>query len=273
MKNKSIFIPSAAAILVLMLILPLPALVLEVLIWLELAFAIGILAYSFTKNNRVMPQLVLYFCLFSLAISVGLTRFALLGFEKGDQIPLIQLLGRNMYGIPNMVFSFIIAIILLTVTVLVNSKVSKRISEVTNKSILIDNMSTKRLDIVNKLSCKELSEEEADRLIEKVIDDVDFYSNMDSDSKFLCGIVKVNIVIAVITLIGGFLIQNLVCKTGVKSALESVSIIVAGNMIVSTIPLLIVSNAIDNVFSKTEVEKFLQMSKSARSEDEEALKE
>lgn len=263
---------AAVAVLVLMLIIPLSALVLEIIIGLELAFALGIMIYSFTKHKKAMPKLVLYFCLISLTLSIGLTRFALIGFQKGEQVPLILLLGRYMGGVSNPIISFTIAIILLSVTVIVITKGSARVSEVTAKFVL-DTMNQKLFDIDDKLSNKEIFEEEANKLKEKQRQECDFYSNMDGSSRFLKGIIKANIVITVITLIGGLLIQNLVCKTGFQSALESVTVIVSGNMIVTAIPLLIVSVAIGNVFDKTEIKKIIQMSKSATDEVKEALED
>lgn len=70
------------AIIVLMLILPLPALVFEIFIGFELAAALGILVYAFTKHTKAMPKLIFYFALFSLAVNIGLTRLSLIGFKK-----------------------------------------------------------------------------------------------------------------------------------------------------------------------------------------------
>lgn len=234
---------AGAVVSILMLMLPVPAHLLEILIGVELAFAIGILVYSFTKKKKVLPQLILYFCLFVLAMNISLTRRALIGFENGEQVPLIQKMA-DLLGMCNPVAGFVIAMIVLSSGVFICSKGSSRVAEIAAKYVL-DSMNQELFDIDDKLNSKEISKQETSSLKDKLRQECDFYSNLVDSAHFLKGSTKVAVLITVVNFIGGFLIKLFICKADFKSAFSTVFPIGSANVFAFTAPLVITSFAID----------------------------
>lgn len=234
-------VTAAMIIIIPMLMIPFPAIVIEVLLGIEVAAAIGILIYSLTNHKVAMPKLVLIFSLWSLAINIGITRFSLTSYESGLKIPVIDFVSNILNG-KSYIIGFIIAIILLSVQILIISRGCCRFTEVSARFIL-DSMNQKLFDIDNKLNRGIMDKTEAEKLKTVLMKEVDYYSCMDGAAKFLSGNAKASIVITLVNLACGILIEILRCKLPLNQAVESAAFITSGNAIVFTLPSIIVSFA------------------------------
>lgn len=247
MKNKIVdlimynIIPVAMILSVLMMLIQLPVIAVESLIGIETLFSVAILVYSFTKNRVVMPKLVLVFSLFSMALNISLTRISLTGYESGISVPMAGIISGTIGG-KNYIIGGIITVILLTVQVFIISKGGCRVSEV-NARFTLDSMNQKLFDIDNKLNQGIIDKKEEEILKGKVRKEVDYYSNMDGASKFLSGVSKANVFFILVNLAGGILIQVFKLKTSIGMALENTMFITVGNVVLFTLPVIVVSLA------------------------------
>lgn len=247
MKYKPFFlimnniIPVSMILVVLMILIPLPVIVLESLIGIETLFSVVILVYSFAKNRVAMPKLVLVFSLFSMALNISLIRISLTGYESDFCVPFVGAIS-GIIGGKNYIIGGIISAILLTVQVLIISKGCCRISEVSARFVL-ESMNQKFFDIENKLNQGIIDKREEEKLKENVRKEVDYYSSMDGASKFLCGISKANVFLALVNLAGGILIQVVKLKTSIGIAIENSMFITVGNAVLFTLPIMVVSFA------------------------------
>lgn len=247
MKNKIVdfimynIIPVTMILAVLMMLIPLPVIAVESLIGIEALFSIAILIYSFTKNRVAMPKLILVFSLFSMALNISLTRISLIGYESGISVPLRGIISGTIDG-KNYIIGGIIIVILLTAQILIISKGGCRVSEVTARFIL-DSMNQKFFDIDNKLNQGIIDKKEAEILKENERKKIDYYSSMDGASKFLSGLSKANVFFTLVNLAGGILIQVFKLKTSIGMALENTMFITVGNVVLFTLPVIVVSLA------------------------------
>ena len=247
MKNKIVdfimynIIPVVMILIVLMMLIPLPVIVVESLIGIEALFSVAILVYSLTKNRVAMPKLVLMFSLFSMALNISLTRISLTGYESGISVPLAGIISGTIGG-KNYIIGGIITVILLTAQILIISKGGCRVSEV-NARFTLDSMNQKLFDIDNKLNQGIIDKKEEEILKENMRKEVDYYSNMDGASKFLSGVSKANVFFILVNLAGGILTQVFKLKTSIGMALENTMFITVGNVVLFTLPVLVVSLA------------------------------
>ena len=235
-------IPVAMLLVVLMMLVPLPVIAVESLIGIETLFSVAILVYSFTKNRVAMPKLVLMFSLFSMALNISLTRFSLTGYESGISVPLGGIISSTIVG-KNYIIGGIITVILLTVQVFIISNGSCRVSEV-NARFILTSINQKFFDIDNKLNQGIIDKKEEEILKENMRKEVDYYSNMDGASKFLSGVSKANVFFILVNLAGGILIQVFKLKTSIGMALENTMFITVGNVVLFTLPVIVVSLAV-----------------------------
>lgn len=246
------FVGMVAIVVVLMLVLPLPKNIIDILMTLNLAFAIIILliviytprASSFSS----FPQVILFITLFGLGINISSTRLILLadgsrGLSalKTNQSSMVQAFANIVAG-NNIVIGFVIFIILIVVQVLVITKGSSRVSEVAARFTL-DSMNTKLFDIDNQLNSGYITDDEARRLKEEVRKDIDFYSNMDGSSKFVSGNVKAGIFITVINLVGGFIVGMVQNHLSFTDSLNLYAHLTIGDGLLSQLPSLMLSFA------------------------------
>lgn len=188
-----------------------------------------------------MPKLVLVFSLFSMALNISLTRISLTGYETSISVPLAGIISGTIGG-KNYIIGGIITVILLTAQILIISKGGCRVSEV-NARFILTSMSQKFFDIDNKLNQGIIDKKEEEILKGNVKKEVDYYSNMDGASKFLSGVSKANVFFILVNLAGGILIQVFKLKTSIGMALENTMFITVGNVVLFTLPVIVVSLA------------------------------
>jgi len=241
-KNSDIIIAMAVVAVVVMMIVPLPSQLLDVLLTLNITFALIILLLGmFTSEPlqfSVFPSLLLITTLFRLALNISGTRLILLDGYAGE---VIQAFGQfTVRG--NYVVGAIIFLILILIQFIVITHGATRVSEVAARFTL-DAMPGKQMAIDADLNSGLINEAEARQRRKDIEDEADFYGAMDGASKFIKGDAVASIVIIIINILGGFIIGVLQKGMPLMQAASTYTILTIGEGLVTQIPALLISTA------------------------------
>ena len=240
LKNNDIVLAIMLVVIVGMMILPLPPVILDILLTLNLAFALIImLTCLYTKEPldfSSFPTILLIATLFRLGLNISTTRLILLYGEAGN---VINAFGEFVVG-GNYVVGFIIFIILVLVNFMVITGGATRISEVSARFTL-DSLPGKQLSIDADLNSGLISEEEAKKRRRDLEREMDFYGTMDGASKFVKGDATAGIIITVINIVGGLVIGVAMLKMNPMTAAQTYTILTIGDGLISQLPALIIS--------------------------------
>ena len=234
------------AILAVML-LPLPSAILDVLLAINISFALITLLSSIYAQRpldfAIYPSLLLLTTLFRLALNVSSTRLILMRGHEGMSAAghIIGAFGNFVVG-GNYVIGLVIFVILVIVNFVVITKGTERISEVTARFTL-DAMPGKQMAIDADLNSGMIEEREARRRRGEIRQEADFYGTMDGVSKFVRGDAVAGILITLINIIGGLAIGVLQNDMELTEALQNYTLLTVGDGLVSQIPALIISSA------------------------------
>lgn len=239
---KKLLTMGVTAVIVAMLFIPFPNMAIEIFLGIEAVYAVGILIYSFLKHRKAMPILVLIFAMFALAVNIMFTRAALLGYERGNQVPVVCIFA-GLLGGSDYIVGFVIAVILMIVHVVIIAKGSARVVEVAARFSL-DSINQKFFDTDEKLAENQISEEDAEKQRKAVRDECDYYASLDGASKFLRGSTKATLLIILVNLLGGFAVEKFKLGTSFLEGLEAAVKITTGNIVIFLLPSLIVSFAL-----------------------------
>lgn len=240
LKNNDIVLAIGLVVIVGMMILPLPAALLDILLTLNLAFALIImLTCLYTKEPldfSSFPTILLIATLFRLGLNISTTRLILLYGEAGN---VINAFGEFVVG-GNYVVGAVIFIILVLVNFMVITGGATRISEVSARFTL-DSLPGKQLSIDADLNSGLISEEEAKKRRRDLEREMDFYGTMDGASKFVKGDATAGIIITVINIVGGLIIGVAMLKMNIMTATQTYTILTIGDGLISQLPALIIS--------------------------------
>ncbi len=240
LKNNDIVLAIGLVVIVGMMILPLPAALLDILLTLNLAFALIImLTCLYTKEPldfSSFPTILLIATLFRLGLNISTTRLILLYGEAGN---VINAFGEFVVG-GNYVVGAVIFVILVLVNFMVITGGATRISEVSARFTL-DSLPGKQLSIDADLNSGLISEEEAKKRRRNLEREMDFYGTMDGASKFVKGDATAGIIITVINIVGGLIIGVAMLKMNIMTATQTYTILTIGDGLISQLPALIIS--------------------------------
>ena len=240
LKNNDIVLAIGLVVIVGMMILPLPAALLDILLTLNLAFALIImLTCLYTKEPldfSSFPTILLIATLFRLGLNISTTRLILLYGEAGN---VINAFGEFVVG-GNYVVGAVIFVILVLVNFMVITGGATRISEVSARFTL-DSLPGKQLSIDADLNSGLISEEEAKKRRRNLEREMDFYGTMDGASKFVKGDATAGIIITVINIVGGLIIRVAMLKMNIMTATQTYTILTIGDGLISQLPALIIS--------------------------------
>ncbi len=230
----------AAVGVVVLMIIPIPPGLLDVLISLNITFALIVLMVSmYTERSldfSVFPGLLLLLTLFRLGINVASTRM-ILGFAFAGKV--IAAFGSFVVA-----GSYIVGIVIFTILVVINfmvvTKGSGRIAEVAARFTL-DAMPGKQMAVDADMNNGLIDEHEARRRRDDIRREADFYGAMDGAAKFVRGDAIAGIIITFVNIIGGLLIGVLQRKMSFPQAMTTYTILTIGDGLVSQIPALIIS--------------------------------
>ncbi len=240
-KKELVFVGGLLAILV-VLFTPIPAGMLDILLILNLSFALGILTLTIFTDKPVsfstFPSILLIATLFRLSLNIAATRLILDGAHAGD---VIDSVGSYVVG-GNFVIGLVVFFILIVVQYVVVTNGAQRIAEVAARFTL-DSMPGKQMSIDADLNMGIIDHQQANERRKEVEKEASFYGAMDGASKFVKGDAIAGIIIILIDIIGGLTIG--LAQQGMEwgEALHTYTLLTVGDGIVTQIPALVISVA------------------------------
>ncbi|WP_442213902.1 flagellar biosynthesis protein FlhA [Specibacter sp. RAF43] len=236
--------------IVLLLVVPIPAMLLDVLIIINIVFALLVLMNSmFVKKPldfSVFPSLLLVATLFRLGLNVASTRLVL-GQAHAGQV--IQAFGEVTVS-GNLIIGGVIFLILVVIQFVVVTKGAERVAEV-GARFTLDAMPGKQMAIDADLNAGLISDVEAKERRVEVSAEADFYGAMDGASKFVKGDAIVGIIIIIINLVGGIAIGMLQRGMDIADAVNTYSLLSVGDGLVSQIPALLMAVATGMIVTRS----------------------
>ncbi|MDN3309639.1 flagellar biosynthesis protein FlhA [Microbacterium oryzae] len=233
-------VPVGVVGIILLLIVPIPTWLLDVLIVLNIAFALLILLTSMFVRKpldfSVFPSLLLVATLFRLGLNVASTRLVLSEAHAGQ---VIQAFGEITVS-GSLVIGAVIFLILTVIQFVVVTKGAERVAEV-GARFTLDAMPGKQMAIDADLNAGLITDSEARERRAGVAAEADFYGAMDGASKFVKGDAIAGVVIIVINFVGGIVIGMLQHGMDVADALETYSLLTIGDGLVTQIAALLMA--------------------------------
>ncbi len=250
LKNNDIVLAIGLVVIVLMMVLPIPPQILDLLLTLNISFAVLILLVCLYTREPLeyssFPTIILIATLFRLGLNVAATRLILLHAEAGE---VINSFGEFVVG-GNYVVGSIIFIILVIINFMVITGGAGRVAEVSARFTL-DSMPGKQLSIDADLNSGLIDEKQAKTRRRKLEREADFYGTMDGASKFVKGDAMAGIIITAINIVGGLIIGIIQLKMQPATALSTYTILTVGDGLVTQIPALIISTATGLIISRS----------------------
>ena len=237
-----------AIVVVMMLIVPLPTLLLDILMALNLLFAVLMLLIVLSTPKATdfasFPTMLLVSTVFGLGINVSSTRLILAeGLEfDGKMVKAFSSFVVGTSGDEGLLIGFVIFIILIAVQAFVITKGASRVAEVAARFTL-DAMPMKQAAVEAEYNAGAITEEEARKRKMDVQREADFYGAMDGASKFVSGNVKVGIFITVINLVVGLIFGMVLRGEPFGTAIQTYAAFTIGDGLLSQLPSLLVSFA------------------------------
>lgn len=226
--------------ILLVLFTPIPAAVLDLLLVLNVSFALLILLLTFYVARPLefstFPSLLLIATLFRLSLNIAATRLIL---NQGDAGELIQAVGEHVVG-GNYVVGLVVFIVLIVVQYVVVTNGAQRVAEVAARFTL-DSMPGKQMSIDADMNIGVIDEKEAQRRRREIEKEGNFYGAMDGASKFVKGDAIAGIIIIFIDIIGGLTIGIAQRGLSWRQALHDYTLLTVGDGIITQIPALIIS--------------------------------
>lgn len=242
LRHSDIIVAGAVIGMVVMMVIPIPTFLLDILLTVNITFALIVLLVSMYNNEPLQfssfPSLLLIMTIFRLSLNVSSTRLVLLDGFAGQ---IIEKFGQFVLG-GNPVVGFVIFLILVAIQFIVITRGAERVAEVAARFTL-DAMPGKQMSIDADLNAGLITEKEALERRSRIQREADFYGAMDGASKFIKGDAIAGIIIVIINIIGGFAIGVLQRKLTMTEALDVYTILTVGDGLVSQIPALLVSTA------------------------------
>jgi flagellar biosynthesis protein FlhA len=225
-----------------LMVIPLPGGALDLLLSLNIAFAVLMLLSSILTSRALdlgaFPSLLLVATLFRLALNVSSTRLIL---STGSAGGVIEAFGSFVVG-GSVIVGLVVFLILVVIQFVVITNGASRVAEV-GARFTLDAMPGKQMAIDADLAAGLLDEEQARRRRQEVAQEADFYGAMDGASKFVKGDAVAGILITVINLIGGLVVGVVQQGMPFGRAAETFSLLTVGDGLVSQIPALLISVA------------------------------
>jgi flagellar biosynthesis protein FlhA len=225
-----------------MMIIPMPTKLLDVLLSLNITFAVVTLLSTFYVKEALeiaaFPTILLLATLYRLALNVSTTRLILL---KGYAGEVITAFGNFVVG-GNYVVGAVVFLILVVIQFIVITKGAERVAEVAARFTL-DAMPGKQMAIDADLNSGLIDESEARLRRTRIQREADFYGAMDGASKFVKGDAIAGLIITVINIIGGLTIGVFQRGLTAGQALQVYALLTVGDGLVAQIPALVFSTA------------------------------
>src|SRR5271169_3266140 len=238
------FVPQAdmiaalvVVLIVTMLVVPLPSELLSVLITVNIASALTIVATTMYLGRALdfsaFPSLLLLTTMFRLAINVSVTRLILTNGVGG-----------------NVIVGLVIFLILVVIQFVVVTHGAGRVAEVSARFTL-DAMPGKQMAIDADLNAGLITDDQARGRRAEIAREADFYGAMDGASKFVKGDAMAAVIITAINLIGGIVVGMLQHHLSFTEATHKFSLLTVGDGLSAQIPALLISVATGIIITRS----------------------
>ena len=246
-------VPVGIVGIVLLLVVPVPAWLLDILLIINIMFALVILLTTmFVKKPldfSVFPSLLLVATLFRLGLNVASTRLVLSSGYAGQVIASLGAVAVN----GSLIIGAVIFLILVVIQFVVVTKGAERVAEV-GARFTLDAMPGKQMAIDADLNAGTITESEARRRRAEVSAEADFYGSMDGASKFVKGDAIAGIVIIIINIIGGIAIGMVQNGMSIGDAVNKYTLLTIGDGLVSQIPALLMAVSTGMIVTRSNVD-------------------
>jgi flagellar biosynthesis protein FlhA len=233
-------VPVGVVGIVVLLIVPVPSFVLDLLITVNILFALVVLMTTmFAKRPldfSVFPSLLLIATLFRLGLNVASVRLVLADGYAGE---VIHAFGTIAVG-GSLIIGAVIFLILIVIQFVVVTKGAERVAEV-GARFTLDAMPGKQMAIDADLNAGLITEDQARKRRADVAAEADFYGAMDGASKFVKGDAIAGIVITLINIIGGIATGVLMHGLQITDAVNTYSTLTIGDGLTAQIPALLMA--------------------------------
>jgi type III secretion protein V len=240
--------------IIMMLIFPVSPNVIDILIAINLAVSMSILLVALYIQKAVQlsifPSLLLITTLFRLGVNISSTRQILLHAYAGH---IILAFGKFVVG-GNYVVGGVIFLIITIVQFIVVTKGAERVAEVAARFTL-DAMPGKQMSIDADLRSGIIDQQQARELRLGLAKESQLYGAMDGAMKFVKGDVIAGIVIALINIIGGLIIGNVMHGMSLGDAAKIYTLLSIGDGLVTQIPSLMIAVTAGIVTTRVSSEK------------------
>lgn len=253
MKLSTFAVPVGVVGIVLLLVMPVPAWLLDLLIILNILFALVILLTTMFVRRpldfSVFPSLLLVATLFRLGLNVASTRLVL---SEGYAGQVIEALGHVAVG-GSLIIGAVIFLILVVIQFVVVTKGAERVAEV-GARFTLDAMPGKQMAIDADLNAGTITDDQARIRRADVSAEADFYGAMDGASKFVKGDAIAGIIIIIINLLGGIGIGMLQNGLAIEEAVNTYSLLTIGDGLVTQIPALLMAVSTGMIVTRSNVD-------------------
>ena len=246
LRASDLGVPAAVMSVILFMLFPLPSMALDMMLGLNLAFAVLVLLITLYITEPLQfssfPPLLLIATLLRLSFNVAATRLILTHGHEGTHAAgrLIEGFGALVGG-NNAVVGFVVFIILVIIQFVVITSGAQRVSEVAARFTL-DAMPGKQMAIDADMNSGLINEAEARARREKIGREANFYGAMDGASKFVRGDAIAAIIIVAVNILGGYVV-GFMQGLPWQDVLRTYTLLTIGDGLVTQIPALLISVA------------------------------
>ena len=246
-------VPIGVVGIIMLLVVPIPAWLLDVLIIINILFALVVLLTTmFVKKPldfSVFPSLLLVATLFRLGINVASTRLVL---GEGYAGQVIEAFGHVAVG-GSLIIGAVVFLILVVIQFVVVTKGAERVAEV-GARFTLDAMPGKQMAIDADLNAGLITDTQARERRASVSAEADFYGAMDGASKFVKGDAIAGIVIIIINVVGGIAIGMLQRGMSMEEAVSTYTLLTIGDGLVTQIPALLMAVSTGMIVTRSNVD-------------------
>ncbi|MBI5273077.1 MAG: type III secretion system export apparatus subunit SctV [Chlamydiia bacterium] len=240
--------------IIMMLIFPVSPDVIDILIAINLGVSVSVLFVALYIQKAVhlsiFPSLLLITTLYRLGVNISSTRQILLHANAGH---IIFAFGNFVVG-GSFVVGGVIFLIITIVQFIVVTKGAERVAEVAARFTL-DAMPGKQMSIDADLRSGIIDQQQARELRLGLAKESQLYGAMDGAMKFVKGDAIAGIVIALINIIGGLIIGNVIHGRSLMDSARIYTLLSIGDGLVSQIPSLMIAVTAGIVTTRVSSEK------------------
>ncbi|MCB1074507.1 MAG: type III secretion system export apparatus subunit SctV [Simkania sp.] len=253
-RSSDVILAFFVIVIIMMIIIPVPPSVIDCFIAFNMSLSISLLMVALYIQKAVhlsiFPSVLLITTLFRLGIEIAATRQILLKADAGE---IIQAFGEFVVG-GNFIVGGVIFLIITIVQFIVVTKGAERVAEVAARFTL-DAMPGKQMSIDADLRSGTIDANQARELRLALQKESQLYGAMDGALKFVKGDVIAGIVIAVINIVGGLIIGNMIHGMTMLQSAQVYTLLSIGEGLVTQIPSLMISLTAGIVTTRVSSEK------------------